>query len=70
MFEKQEPVWRFVCHSEEGREVGPLLTFETLAIQMTHLEKHHHKPLGDLVSLTFPHPRPHSTVKESLSPLC
>lgn len=45
-------------------EVGPLLTFETLAIQMTCLEeKRHHKPMGDSIVTNLP--PTHNTVKKS-----
>ena len=46
-------------------EVGPLLTFETLAIHVITCleEKRHHKPMGDSIVANLP--PPHNTVKKS-----
>ena len=51
-------------------EVGPLLTFETLAIHVITCleEKRHHKPMGDSIVANLPPPTQYC--KEELFPFC
>lgn len=63
MFEKQEPAWRFGFRARRSA-VGPLLTFETLALQMTCWRRDViTKPIGDPTVTNLPHT--HNTVKKS-----